>query len=181
MDMPPTQERSIPTTQLSWSTREPVGSSLTAARSRVDTLLGAVADQCRRHGPTALRLSLALVFLWFGALKLSGDSPVAGLIAATLPFVDPATSVPVLGVVEVLLAVAVVVGRAPRMTLLVLAAHLTGTFLSFLTAPELVFGQGNLLLLTADGEFVLKNLVLVSAALVLVGHAGHRTPGARHP
>jgi putative oxidoreductase len=149
---------------------------------RPDVLLTVVGDVCRRYGPVALRLSLALVFVWFGALKLTGDSPVAGLIGATLPFLDPDITVPALGLVEVVLGVALAVGRAPRVVLLVLAGHLTGTFLSFLTAPQFMFDGGNPLLLTADGEFVLKNLVLISAALVLIGRAvraervGQRTP-----
>jgi putative oxidoreductase len=145
-----------------------VGGSTGPGR-RVDVVLAGITDTCRRYGPVALRLSLALVFVWFGALKLTGDSPVEGLIGATLPFLSTDVSLPVLGLVEVVLGLAVAVGRAPRVVLLVLAGHLAGTFLTFVTAPEFMFDDGNPLLLTADGEFVVKNLVLISAALVLVG------------
>jgi uncharacterized membrane protein YphA (DoxX/SURF4 family) len=121
-----------------------------------------------RYAPTALRLALAVVFVWFGALKLAGVSPVEKLLAETLPFVDASISVPVLGAVEVLLGIALVIGALPRITLLVLAGHLAGTFLTFVTASELMWGEG-FLALTADGEFVVKNLVLIAAALVLIG------------
>ena len=120
-----------------------------------------------RLAPSALRLSLALLFVWFGALKLSGDSPVLLLVATTVPWVAPQLLMTVLGAVEVLLGVGLVVGRAQCVLLLVLAGHLTGTFLSFVMAPELTFQHSNPLLLTADGEFVLKNLVLVTSALLL--------------
>ncbi|SFT86119.1 hypothetical protein SAMN05660657_03541 [Geodermatophilus amargosae] len=70
-------------------------------------------------------------------------------------------------------------GRAPRVVLLVLAGHLAGTFLSFVTAPEFVPVDGNPLLLTADGTFVVENLVLISAALVLVGRES-RGSRSRH-
>ena len=117
--------------------------------------------------PTAMRLSLALVFLWFGILKIVGASPVAGLISATLPWADPHVAIGVLGAVEVLLGVGLLIGRMQRLLLLALAAHLSGTFLTFVMAPGLTMQHGNPLLLTADGEFVLKNLVLISAALLL--------------
>jgi putative oxidoreductase len=49
----------------------------------------------------------------------------------------------------------------------VLVAHLCGTFLVLVMQPELAFQNGNPLLLTTIGEFVVKNVVLISAALVL--------------
>jgi putative oxidoreductase len=70
--------------------------------------------------------------------------------------------------VEVVIGLVLAIGVLPRLTLLVLAGHLAGTFLTFLTASELMWGP-NFLELTADGEFVVKNVVLISAALVLIG------------
>ena len=117
--------------------------------------------------PMALRVSLALVFLWFGVLKLTGDSPVLALVSATVPWLAPTLLMHLLGSVEVLLGLGLLLGRAQRLLLLVLAAHLSGTFLTFFMAPRLMFQHGGPMLLTADGEFVLKNLVLISAALLL--------------
>jgi uncharacterized membrane protein YphA (DoxX/SURF4 family) len=122
----------------------------------------------QRFAPTLLRLALASVFVWFGALKLIGASPVYDLIARTLPFIDADIAVPVLGVVEVALGLVLATGFLPRITLLVLAGHLAGTFLSFVTASELMWAA-NFFELTADGEFVAKNLVFITAALVLIG------------
>jgi putative oxidoreductase len=127
----------------------------------------------------ALRLSLGLVFVWFGALKLAGDSPVVGLVSATLPWADPQVVVPVLGAVEVALGIGLLVGKARRLLLLALATHLAGTFLTFLMAPALTVQGGNPLLLTADGEFVLKNAVLISAAILLACTSRTATDAAR--
>ena len=121
-----------------------------------------------RYAATLLRLALAGVFVWFGALKLAGVSPVESLLAETLPFVDASISVPVLGAVEVLLGVALAIGRFPRIVLLLLAGHLAGTFLTFVTASELMWGDG-FLELTTLGEFVVKNVVFIAAALMLIG------------
>jgi len=49
----------------------------------------------------------------------------------------------------------------------VLVAHLTVTLLVFVMQPQVAFQHGNPLLLTTEGEFVMKNVVLISAALVL--------------
>jgi putative oxidoreductase len=66
----------------------------------------------------------------------------------------------------------------PRITLLVLCGHLAGTFLTFVTASELMWAS-NPLELTADGEFVVKNLVLITAALVLIGWYSRRAEERR--
>jgi uncharacterized membrane protein YkgB len=131
------------------------------------TGLSTVFDVIDRTSPLAMRLSLTLVFIWFGLLKILGDSPVAELVSATLPWGDPQLIVPLLGAVEAVLGLALLFGRAQRAVLLILSAHLSGTFLTFVMAPGLTMRHGNPLLLTADGEFVLKNLVLISAALLL--------------
>jgi uncharacterized membrane protein YkgB len=50
---------------------------------------------------------------------------------------------------------------------------LIGTFISFFLAPAIVFQNNNPLLLTMEGQFVLKNLVLLGAAIVMV-HKHHK-------
>ena len=158
-------------------TREPeVRPARPAARYPGAALVERATEANRRYAPTALRLALAVVFVWFGALKVAGVSPVHDLIAATLPFLDPGVAVPALGGVEIALGLALALGRYPRITLLVLAGHLAGTFLTFVTAAHLMWAGP--LQLTADGEFVVKNLVLITAALLLIAtyspRGGHR-------
>ncbi|WP_324278034.1 DoxX family protein [Blastococcus brunescens] len=67
----------------------------------------------QRIAPTLLRLALAVVFVWFGALKVVGSSPVHDLIAQTLPFLDADLTVPALGVVEIVLGLALAAGCFP--------------------------------------------------------------------
>jgi uncharacterized membrane protein YphA (DoxX/SURF4 family) len=126
----------------------------------------------RPYGLTLLRTSLGLVFVWFGALKVANATPVADLVAGAVPWVDASWFVPLLGVVEVVLGVALVVGRWLTVVAAVLAAHLSGTFLVLLMEPHVAFQHGNPMLLTTEGEFVVKNLVLISAALVLASRLG---------
>ena len=132
----------------------------------------------RRVGLTLLRISLGVVFVWFGALKVANVTPVGELVAGTLPFVDPTWFVPFLGGVELALGLALLFGRAITVVSAVLVAHLCGTFLVLVMQPELAFQNGNPLLLTTIGEFVVKNVVLISAALVLAArmHKATATP-----
>lgn len=126
----------------------------------------------RRYGAAALRVTLAVTFLWFGFLKITNDTPVGDFVARTvdwIPGVSGAWFVPFLGVVEVLLGAALLFGRGLRVVLPLLFAHLAGTFLALVTQPDVTFQDGNLLMLTTEGEFVIKNLILLSAILVLYG------------
>ena len=129
----------------------------------------------RRVGPTLLRISLGVVFVWFGALKVANVTPVVDLVAGTVPWVDPAWFVPVLGGVEVALGLGMLLGRAITVICAVLVGHLCGTFLVLVMQPELAFQNGNPLLLTTIGEFVIKNVVLIAAALVLAARMHNAT------
>jgi putative oxidoreductase len=147
------------------------------ASARAGRSLAPVWAVVDRHAALAARMSLALVFVWFGLLKVLGDSPVTRLVTATVPFGNPHVVVGVLGGVEVALGAWLALGRAPRLLALCLVGHLTGTFLTFLMAPSMTMRHDNPLLLTADGEFVVKNVVLISTTLLIVSvAAGPRRP-----
>jgi uncharacterized membrane protein YphA (DoxX/SURF4 family) len=115
----------------------------------------------------ALRWSLALVFVWFGALKVFDVSPAEDLVASVVYWVDPTWFVPALGVVEILVGIGLAARVALRLVLLVLVAQMVGTFLVFVMLPDVAFQDGNPFKLTIEGEFVVKNLVLLAAAMVV--------------
>ena len=60
--------------------------------------------------------------------------------------------------------------RALRLTLVLMLLHLAGTFFALLQLPALFFSHNNPLYLTMQGEFVIKNIILMSAALVIAGY-----------
>lgn len=123
----------------------------------------------RNHAPTLMRGALGLVFIWFGALKITNVTPVAELVANTIAFVPIPASVlvPALGAFEVLAGLALIIGRWLRPVLAAMVAHLTGTFLVLVTQPAVAFQDGNPLLLTTEGEFVVKNVVLIAGTLLV--------------
>lgn len=128
---------------------------------------------------TLLRGSLGLVFVWFGALKVADVTPVADLVARTAPWLDRDLLLVSLGSVEVVLGAALWLGRRLDRVAAVALVHLLGTFLVLVVQPQAAFQAGNPLLLTTEGEFVVKNLVLITACLVLM--SADRPRRARHP
>lgn len=124
-----------------------------------------------------LRVSLGIVFVWFGALKVLDVTPVTDLVAETVYWVDPDWFVPLLGWVEIVVGVALIVRRGLRLVLPVFLAQMVGTFLVLVLQPDVAFQDGNPFKLTVEGEFVIKNLVLLSAGLVV----GATVDGERLP
>lgn len=121
----------------------------------------------RDYGITVLRVALGIVFMWFGALKVLGRSPVGELVAATVYWVDPAWFVVFLGAWEMLVGAGLLTGVALRATLFLFWLQMAGTLLVLVLRPDLAFQDGNPLLLTTTGEFVIKNLVLIAAGLAV--------------
>jgi uncharacterized membrane protein YphA (DoxX/SURF4 family) len=144
------------------------------ATRAVTSVESSVTDAVRPVTLPALRILLGVVFVWFGALKVLGVSPVARIVSGTLPWADPHATLIVLGGAEVAFGLALVTGYALRVVLPLMVAHLTGTFLTFVMLPQLMFRHDDPLLLTESGEFVAKNLVLIAATVVLLCHTGTR-------
>lgn len=152
-----------------------VHASRVGAREYHDRLISLL----QRRSVTALRVTLGLVFLWFGALKLFDSSPVTELLKHTYWFLPLKPFAAALGAWEVLVGVGLLVKRALRFTLVLVCLHLAGTFTALLLGPGLFFHAGNPLWLTVEGEFVVKNLVLVAAGLVVAGHEVRPLGGTR--
>ena len=133
----------------------------------VDSFDDAVASAMEQYGVTALRIALAAVFIWFGLLKIIGRSPVEDLIADVVYWLPADAFVRVLGAWEVLVGVGLLFPVALRLTLLLFFAQMTGTFLVLVFNYDEAFQDGNPLLLATIGEFVIKNLVLITAGIVI--------------
>ena len=121
------------------------------------------------HGIRLMRLALGVVFFWFGLLKVMGRSPVGELVARTVYWVSPEFFVPFLGVWEMVVGLGLLFAVALRLTLFLFWLQMAGTLLVLVLRPEIAFQQGNPFLLTTEGEFVIKNLVLIAGGIVIGG------------
>ena len=117
-----------------------------------------------------MRVALASVFVWFGLLKVIGRSPVADLVAQTVPYLPYDLFFPALGMGEMLLGLGLVFNRTVCLTTLLLIVHLfIASFSVILVQPGMAFQEGNLFFPTTEGQYVIKNMVLVAAALQVRG------------
>jgi uncharacterized membrane protein YphA (DoxX/SURF4 family) len=125
-----------------------------------------------RFGVPLLRISLGVVFLWFGALKFfPGLSPASDLAARTIAalsfgIVQPNVSVPLLAGWECVIGLGLLSGIFMRATLLLLAVQMVGTLTPLLLFPGEVFTRIPYAP-TLEGQYIIKNAVLISAAIVI--------------
>lgn len=122
----------------------------------------------RRRGHFLLRVSLGLVFIWFGALKFSSASPAAELVARTVYWFDPGWFVPFLGAWEVAIGVGLLIRVLNRAAIALLFLQMPGTFLPLVLLPGVCFTHVPWAP-TLEGQYIIKNLVLISAAIVVGG------------
>jgi uncharacterized membrane protein YkgB len=125
----------------------------------------------RRLALPALRLSLAVVLLWIGALKFVDPTPVVGLLEASFSFLAYPAVVYALGAIEVLAAGLLLLGLAQPLVGLLCMGLFSGTLAIFVIAPAVSYGEAGFPNLSLAGEFLLKDLVLFAASLALVGLA----------
>lgn len=118
-----------------------------------------------------LRWSLGIIYVWFGLLKLAGVSPVADLVAKALTPIPSRTAVLLVGALELVIGIGLMSRKALRAILALFFLQLGGTFTVVVRRPDEVFEDGNPLVLTQEGEFMLKNLVLLSGGLVVATRA----------
>ncbi|MFC6753640.1 hypothetical protein [Halorubrum tibetense] len=137
-------------------------------QARLDRLDREIARQMDRLGIPALRVALGVVFIWFGGLKVIGGSPAAELVSATVYVVPPDVFVPILGVWEVLIGLCLLYRPLIRVGILLLFLQMPGTFLPVVLLPEVVFVTFPHEL-TVEGQYIIKNLVIIGAALVVGG------------
>lgn len=139
---------------------------------RFDRLDRAITSFLARYSVPAIRIAIGIVFIWFGALKLvTGVSPAEELATRTietltLGLVPPSVSLPVLGIWEVLIGLGLLTGRFLRATLLLLALQMAGTLTPLVLFPEDAF-RGSFLVPTLEGQYIVKNLVIIAAAMVV--------------
>lgn len=149
-------------------------------RERIDRLDRLIARTMDRIGTRLLRWALGLIFIWFGALKVVDMSPAADLVRATVawfPLITPDQFVIILGIWEVTIGVCLLIRPLIRLAIFLLFAQMGGTFLPLIMLPSVTFTTPPFGL-TMEGQYIIKNLLIIAAALV-IGGTVRRTRGER--
>ena len=120
-----------------------------------------------KWGITFLRYSLGAIYIWFGILKPFGLSPAQELVENTVYWFDnPKTFVPILGWWEVVIGLTICIKPLIRVSIFLLFIQMPGTFLPLILLPEVCFNNFPFGL-TLEGQYIIKNLIIISAALVV--------------
>lgn len=131
-----------------------------------------IARQMKVWGIPASRISFGIIFIWFGILKPLHLSSAEGLLKATvawLPFGTADNWLVLIGCWEVIIGIAFLFNRTTRIAIGLLFLQMVGTFMPLVFLPEVSFQNGNYLLPTLEGQYIIKNLMILSAALIIGG------------
>lgn len=124
------------------------------------------------HGVSLLRYSVGAVFIWFGVLKFFPGVSAADQLATdtitrlTFGIIQPEVSRILLALLETAIGVGLMSGRFMRLTLLMLFGQMLGTITPLFLFPELTW-KSFPLVPTLEGQYIIKNLVLVSAGITI--------------
>lgn len=128
-----------------------------------------------RFAVGAAQVGLAVIFLWFGILKLVGQSSVSDLIIeltnTLAPNLDGNSFVIGIGVLEILIALTIIDRVLLRLAILFLVVHLILVSLPLFFLPELTWKA--FLVPTLTGQYILKNIMIATAGMVVLADLKH--------
>lgn len=127
----------------------------------------------RKNARKSLRLSLAIVFVWFGGLKLISMSPAEDLVMAAAEILIPfefTGFLYFLGVWEVLIGLLLLSERTKLYGSGLFFLQMIGAMSPLVILPELCFTQFPFQL-TLEGQYIIKNAVLIAAVVLLATQA----------
>jgi uncharacterized membrane protein YkgB len=123
------------------------------------------------HGLTLLRVSIGLIFLWFGAIKFWPGLSAADQLATdtiekiSFGLIGEDVARVALAILETTIGIGLILGRYIRLVLLLLLGQMMGTVTPLFLFPDITWSQ--VLVPTLEGQYILKNMVLVSAGLTI--------------
>ena len=117
-----------------------------------------------------IRIPIFIIFFWFGFLKIVDLSPAQELVQDTvywMPFLSAEMWTYVIGFWEVLIGVFFLFKKTTLIAMLLLLIQMSGTFLPLVILPEITFQDSNPFLLTLEGQYIIKNIIIITAALII--------------
>lgn len=120
-----------------------------------------------------LVISIGIVYLWFGTLKLfPGLSPAETLATETLNrlsfgLIPTTISYSILAVWEITIGIFLLLNFPKKLIIYVALVHMLFTFTPLFLLPGSSFNE-KLYALTLVGQYIIKNLIIFSALLFLV-------------
>ena len=84
-----------------------------------------------------------------------------------MPFLSAEMWTYVIGFWEVLIGVFFLFKKTTLIAMLLLLIQMSGTFLPLVILPEITFQDSNPFLPTLEGQYIIKNIIIITAALII--------------
>ena len=117
-----------------------------------------------------IRIPIFIIFFWFGFLKIIDLSPAQELVQDTvywMPFLSAEIWTYIIGFWEVLIGVFFLFKKTTLIAMILLLIQMCGTFLPLVILPEITFQDSNPFLPTLEGQYIIKNIIIITAALII--------------
>ena len=118
-----------------------------------------------------VRVPMFIIFFWFGILKVFEVSPAQELIIDTvywMPFLSAEKWTIVIGVWEMFIGIFFLSKRTTLLAMVLLFLQISGTFMPLEILPNVTFQNSNPFLPTLEGQYIIKNIIIITAALIIV-------------
>ncbi|WP_419770094.1 MAG: DoxX family membrane protein [Candidatus Marinarcus sp.] len=119
-----------------------------------------------------MRISLGIIFLWYGMLKFFPNiSPAEGLATQTIDIllfglIKHSVSIKLLALWEVVIGFGFIFGWYTRFIVALFIVHMACTFTPLFLLPELTFTHAPYAF-TIVGQYIVKNLIFVLAGILI--------------
>lgn len=140
-----------------------------------------------RNALSLLRISIGIIYVWFGALKFFDNLSPADQLAKdtisliTFGLIPNQISIILLAVWETLLGFFLIIGAWKRTLFYILLLHMICTFVPLFFFGDVSFTSAPYAF-TLVGQYIMKNLIIICAAIVLNAHAhGKIILNSSHP
>lgn len=125
-----------------------------------------------RNSGHIARIALFVIFFWFGILKVFALSPAEPLVVALTQFIfgdliSPEAFLVWFGALEAITGFLILLPRFERLTFSLLFLHFIATAFPLAVLPE--FTWEGFLIPTLTGQYIIKNLALLSLGIFLFG------------
>jgi uncharacterized membrane protein YkgB len=138
-----------------------------------------ILDWMAVNGIKLLRISIGIIFFWFGFQKyFPGISSAEDLATRTIDvmsfgMVKAPWSMPILATWEVLIGLGFITGKFLRLTVILLYLQMIGTIFPLFVFPEETFYRVPLVP-TIEGQYIIKNIIIITAAMVILAYDQRR-------
>lgn len=123
-----------------------------------------------KNNKNLIRLSLFIIFFWFGLLKPLGLSAAEQLVLDTvywMPIFSAHVWLSIIGWWEVIIGLCFLFEKTTKIALVLLLLQMTGTFMPLIILPDVTFQNSNFFTPTLEGQYILKNILIIAAALII--------------